>query len=73
MFYRSAPLFYYPNRKTCHINCIMLCVLRAVSSRSTVFAYSAIVVFGAFERMCLMQLLDSPCTHFISLFIVIND
>ena len=24
---RSAPLFCYPNQKTCHINCIMLCVL----------------------------------------------
>ena len=27
MFCRSAPLFCYPNRKTCHINCIMLYVL----------------------------------------------
>ena len=27
MFCRSAPLFFYPNRKNCHINCIMLCVL----------------------------------------------
>ena len=27
MFCRSAPLFCYPNRKTCHINCIILCVL----------------------------------------------
>ena len=27
MFCRSAPLFCYHNRKTCHINCIMLCVL----------------------------------------------
>ena len=68
MFCRSAPLFCYPNRKTCHVNCIMICVLRAVSSGSTVFAYSAFVVFGAYVRMCLVQLLDRPCTHFISLF-----
>ena len=26
-FCRSAHLFCYPNRKTYHINCIMLCVL----------------------------------------------
>ena len=45
MFCRSAPLFYNPNRKKCHINCIMLCVLRAFSSGSTVIAYSAIVAF----------------------------
>ena len=68
MFCRSTPLFCYTNRKTCHINCIMLFVLCVVSSGSTVFAYSAIVVFGADMRMCLMQLLDGPCAHFISLF-----
>ena len=59
MFCRSAPLFCKPNRKTGHINFIMLCV---------VFAYSAFVVFGAYVRMCLKKLPDRPCTHFISLF-----
>ena len=32
------------------------------------FAYSAIVVFGACVRMCLMQLLDGQCTHLIGVF-----
>ena len=39
------------------------------------FAYSVIVVFGAYVEMYLMQLLDGPCTHFISLsfIVILND